>query len=117
MRTCMAVLLLPFAFICGCSPGDVSPDGEQGAKSADAKTRMVSLEVPEMHCQFGCWPTVKETLEVEPGVESVTLAAQKKDYEIDARFVHVAVNGEFDAVRAIVSLADAGFADSSVKQP
>ena len=51
-------------------------------------TRTVSLEVPTMECPVNSWPRVRDTLEAEPGVEFVLLAAQKQENEINNRVVH-----------------------------
>ncbi len=79
--------------------------------------RTVSLEVPTMQCPVNNWPKVKETLEAEPGVEVVLLAAQTREDVIDNRVVHVAVGDDFQTNRAVSSLARAGYSGASVKEP
>lgn len=75
----------------------------------------LTLEVPGMHCPFGCYPTVKETLTKLDGVEKVELVPQEKDDEINDRRVIVKLNDEFDASQAVTALAGAGFDGATVE--
>lgn len=77
-------------------------------------TETMVLAVPEMMCQYSCFPAIKKTLEKSPMVDEVTLAAQKKDDEIDNRQVVVTYKPGFDVDRAIQALEAAGFAESAV---
>ena len=43
------------------------------AKTSSAESETVTIAVPEMHCEFACFPRVKETLESAEGVELVEL--------------------------------------------
>lgn len=74
----------------------------------------VVLNVPNMHCEFSCFPLVKETLESSTTVASVELAPQKEEGTIDNRQIVVNHNPGFDAEEAIGALTKAGFADSSL---
>lgn len=76
----------------------------------------LTMEVPEMHCPFACYPKVKETLAEQPGVESVELVEQKDENAIDDPRVVVKLNGDFDATNAIDALAKVGFNQSVVQQ-
>lgn len=78
--------------------------------------KLVTLSVPEMHCPFACYPSVKETLEEQPGVLEVDLAEQKQEGVLDKREVNLKVAGNFDVDSAISSLSQAGFEKSSVVQ-
>ncbi len=75
----------------------------------------VTLHVPGMHCPFGCYPSVKETLTKQPGVVAVELAKQSNADTIDNPHVTVTYAGDFNADAAIKALADAGFDKSSVE--
>ena len=77
----------------------------------------MSLEVPTMQCPINNWPKVRDTLEAEPGVEAVLLAAQTRDDVIENRVVHVAVDDSFQPSRAVLSLANAGYSGVSVQEP
>jgi periplasmic mercuric ion binding protein len=74
----------------------------------------LTLEVPEMHCQFGCYPTVKETLEKFEGVETVELVPQKDEVDLDDHRVTVKLKGDFDVEAATKALAEAGFGNSKL---
>ncbi len=73
-----------------------------------------SLKVPTMSCPHGCWPTVKETLAKQPGVEAVELAQQKSQDSIDNPVVYIKLNGKFDRQAAMAALAKAGFEKAEV---
>lgn len=76
----------------------------------------LTLSVPEMHCEFACFPKVKETLEQETGVEEVTLAAQKEEGVLDNRQVIVKYQAGFNPRSALKSLEEAGYKDSGIVQ-
>ena len=69
-----------------------------------------------MHCEFACFPRVKETIENAAGVQEVQLAAQKEEGTIDNRQVVVKYDAGFDVASALTLLAEEGFADSDVVQ-
>ncbi|NNE00171.1 MAG: heavy-metal-associated domain-containing protein [Pirellulaceae bacterium] len=74
------------------------------------------LSVPEMHCEFACFPTIKETLEETATVNEVALAEQKEEGTIDNRQVIVQYDAGFDVDAAIKLLDSKGFAKSEVVQ-
>jgi copper chaperone CopZ len=128
MRRFAFGLLLGSSLLFGCTPpapaptepaapaGGAAPtSGTTSALNAESGVKLVSMKV-DMHCPTGCYPTVKKTLEEIAGVESVTLAEQKKEGEIDNPKVYIKVNGPFDASQAIAALAKEGFKDSEVLQ-
>ena len=88
------------------------------AANSDVMTEAgtLTLSVPEMHCQFACFPKVKETLEESDGVEEVSLAAQKEEGVLDNRQVIVKYQPGFDLHAALASLESAGYKDSDVVQ-
>lgn len=76
----------------------------------------VTLSVPEMSCEFSCFPKVKETLEATNGVHSVELAEQKEEGTIDNRQVIVQYDSRLNLKAALNSLASEGFTNSDVVQ-
>ena len=83
---------------------------------AKAETESLTLAVPKMHCEFVCFPNVKETLESVETVESVELGPQKEEGAIDNRQVIVKFKPGFDVNDAVARLTKAGFGDSEVVQ-
>lgn len=88
------------------------------ASTTDAKveTESLTLAVPKMHCEFACFPKVKETLESVETVELVELGPQKEEGAIDNRQVIVKFKPGFDVTDAVARLTKAGFGDSEVVQ-
>lgn len=86
------------------------------AKMVSADSEKLTLAVPEMHCEFACYPKVKETLEGTEGVELVELAPQKEAGAIDNRQVILTYKPGFDVNAAIAKLDEAGFGDSAVAE-
>ncbi len=76
----------------------------------------LTLNVPSMHCEFACFPRVKEAIESADGVQEVQLAAQKEEGTIDNRQVVVKYDAGFDLGAALTLLSKEGFADSDVVQ-
>ncbi len=74
------------------------------------------LSVPNMHCEFACFPRVKEAIESADGVQEVQLAEQKEEGTIDNRQVVVKYDAGFDVGSALALLSKEGFADSGVAQ-
>ena len=74
------------------------------------------LSVPKMHCEFSCYPAVKETLEGSPSVLAVELAEQKDEGTIDNRQVVVQYDAGFDVDAAIERLGEKGFKESELVQ-
>jgi mercuric ion binding protein len=83
---------------------------------AKAETESLTLAVPKMHCEFVCFPSVKETLESVETVELVELGPQKEEGAIDNRQVIVKFKPGFDVNDAVARLTKAGFGDSEVVQ-
>ncbi|QEG00672.1 hypothetical protein Mal15_47430 [Stieleria maiorica] len=81
---------------------------------ADVNTASLTMNVPEMHCPFACYPSVKENLEKRSDVLTVELAPQKEDGIIDNPQVIVTYKDGFDADQAIAQLEAAGFSGSTV---
>lgn len=76
----------------------------------------LTLNVPNMHCEFACFPRVKEAIESSDAVQEVTLAPQKEEGTIDNRQVVVQYEAGFDVGSALTLLSKEGFADSDVVQ-
>jgi copper chaperone CopZ len=74
------------------------------------------LDVPNMHCEFACFPRVKEAIESTDGVQEVQLAPQQEEGTIDNRQVVVKYDAGFDLRAALTSLSKEGFADADVVQ-
>jgi mercuric ion binding protein len=72
--------------------------------------------VPSMHCEFACYPRVKEAIENAGAVQSVELAEQKEEGVIDNRQVIVTYDAGFNANDALALLAKEGFDDSDIVQ-
>ena len=83
---------------------------------ATSDTQQLTLAVPEMHCEFACFPKVKETLEADETVELVELGPQKEEGAIDNRQVIVTYKPGFDVEAAIQLLDKEGFDDSELVQ-
>ena len=81
-----------------------------------ASLETLTLSVPEMHCQYACFPKVKNTLEQVDAVAEVQLAKQKDDSVLDNRQVIVKYKEGFDVDEAIGLLAEAGYTDSALVQ-
>lgn len=73
----------------------------------------LTLEVPSMHCQFACYPRVKESLEARTGVSEVTLAEQPDPNTLTVKKVIVKYDAGFDIDQALASLKQEGFADAT----
>ena len=72
-----------------------------------------TLEVPEMHCPYACYPTVKEALEDIDGVAGVDLVQQEEEGTINDRRVVVTFDGAVDGAKAIAALDQVNFRGSS----
>jgi periplasmic mercuric ion binding protein len=83
---------------------------------AKAEPGNLVLAVPGMHCQFSCFPRVKETLEATAEVEKVELAPQSSPDALDNRQVIVHYKAGFDVASALQKLNEEGFEDSAVVQ-
>jgi periplasmic mercuric ion binding protein len=116
-----AIAAAGIMYVIASNPNSPTTDRSDEATASVAATSAVmseagtlTLSVPEMHCEFACFPKVKETLEGASGVEEVTLAAQAEEGVIDNRQVIVKYEPGFDLNAAIASLASAGYKDSQL---
>jgi mercuric ion binding protein len=94
--------------------GSAPTSGTTSALHNESDLKLVSMKV-DMHCPYGCYPAVKKTLEEIAGVDSVELAEQKKEGEIDNPKVYIKLNGDFDAAQAIAALEKEGFKSELLK--
>ena len=76
----------------------------------------LTLNVPNMHCEFSCYPKVKETLEAADGIQEVELAEQKEEGVLDNRQVIVKYDAGFDINAALALLASKGYDETEVVQ-
>ncbi len=74
----------------------------------------LTLRVDDMHCEFGCFPKVKETLEGFEHVVAVQLDEQPEAGALDNPQVLVTYAAGFDLAAAQSALAKSGFAKSSL---
>lgn len=95
-----------------------APSAAPVAASAEVmqEAGTLTLSVPKMHCEFACFPQVKETLEQAEGVQEVELAAQKEEGVIDNRQVIVKYDPGFDLPAALSQLTAKGFDGSEQVQ-
>ena len=97
------------------------PAGENAPASAAASTVSydapgeLTLAVPTMHCQYSCFPKVKEVLEGSPEIAAVQLAPQQDDSVLDHHAVIVHYHAGFNPDQAIAKLDQAGFTGSSIE--
>lgn len=126
-------LLASVGVLAGCGvdePNGEVPETSQATPSSDGpavlssdelalstEPVMIEMGVPDMHCPYGCFPSVKETLEEQPGVLAVELADPKdaEDGSIEDRRVFVKAVKGFDPASTIVALTEAGFKPDSVR--
>ena len=73
----------------------------------------MTMSVPNMHCQYMCFPKVKETLEQMASVEKVELAPQKNPGALDNHAVVIQYAEGFDPGDAVARLAAADYPDSA----
>ena len=74
----------------------------------------IVLRVEDMHCEFACYPKVRETLEGFDGVVSVELDEQAEKGTLDNPQVLITYNPGFDLGAARAALAKKGYSRSSV---
>lgn len=97
------------------SEGSTAAAATPDASQVDAASLVsMTLNVPEMHCPFACYPSVKKNLEERPEVASVELVPQKEEGIIDNPQVVVKYAEGFDASTAIALLETAGFSGSTL---
>jgi len=76
----------------------------------------LTLSVPSMHCEFACFPRVKESIESVAGVTEVALDEQKEEGVLDNRQVVVSYDAGFDLTSALANLSSEGFEDADIVQ-
>jgi periplasmic mercuric ion binding protein len=94
------------------SPASADASETASAVLTDAGT--LTLRVDGMHCEYGCYPTVKKTLESFDGVVSVELDEQPQAGALDNPQVVLTYQPGFDLAAAQSALAKNGFAKTSV---
>lgn len=97
----------------------VSPaaaDASPATSAVLAEAGTLTLRVDDMHCEFGCYPKVKKTLESFDEVVSVELDEQPNAGSLDNPQVVLTYEPGFDLAAAQSALAKSGFAKSSVVQ-
>lgn len=77
-------------------------------------TGTIVLRVEDMHCEFACYPKVRETLEGFDGVVAVELDEQAEKGTLDNPQVLITYNPGFDLGAARAALAKKGYSRSSV---
>lgn len=121
MRTPIYVLAaLAAAFIAYSIASSPSQPVQQEAVAATAAGSQVfaepgsmTLRVDDMHCEFGCFPKVKKTLEGFDEVVAVELDEQAEAGTLDNPQVVVTYRSGFDLAAAQGALAESGFAKSA----
>ncbi len=120
--------LLSLGLVIGCADSGTPSGHANSSTSTDAHATVqttpvsfhagqtLTLHVPDMHCPFGCYPAVKETLEAQEGIdaETITLVEQKQEDTIDDPRVIVTLKGDIDSQQLLQALTDAGFKNSTV---
>lgn len=89
-------------------------NAEPVASQVLVDTGTIVLRVEDMHCEFACYPKVRETLEGFDGVVSVELDEQAEKGTLDNPQVLITYNPGFDLGAARAALAKKGYARSSV---
>lgn len=118
----IAALGIMIALIAAPTTAPATPSASGSAASATAvsaspavlsEAGTLTLEVPSMHCQFACYPRVKESLESSDGVSEVTLAEQPDPNTLTVKKVIVKYDAGFDVDQALAGLKEQGFADAT----
>ncbi|MFG0263817.1 MAG: heavy-metal-associated domain-containing protein [Rhodopirellula sp. JB055] len=81
-----------------------------------AEAGTMTLEVPEMHCQFACFPRVQETLEKNEAVSEVALVDQPDPNALTIKKVVVKYDAGFDVSSALAALQKEGFSSAQKVQ-
>lgn len=81
-----------------------------------AEAGTMTLEVPEMHCQFACFPRVQETLEKNDAVSEVALVDQPDPNALTVKKVVVKYDAGFDVSSALAALQEQGFTSAQKVQ-
>lgn len=99
------------------TPGEISVASNEVSQPGTevlADPGTLTLRVDDMHCEYGCFPTVKKTLEGFAHVVSVELDEQPEAGTLDNPQVLLTYQSGFDLAAAQDALAKSGFAKSSV---
>lgn len=94
----------------------VSAAASQTAAAVLTDAGTLTLRVDDMHCEYGCYPKVKKTLESFDEVVSVELDRQPEAGSLDNPQVVLTYQPGFDLAAAQSALAKSGFAKTSVVQ-
>ena len=97
-------------------PSDDSDSKTTATSVGLSESGTLVMSVPDMMCEFSCFPKIKETLESTGKVKEVELAKQKEEGTIDNRQVIVKYDAGFDVNEAVELLSSQGFEESSVVQ-
>lgn len=114
---CAAIAAAGIAFFLSAPPTAANRDTATAAVLAsgpatDAGT--CKIRVDDMHCEHGCFPKVRQTLEELPQVVAVTLDQQAEEGTLDNPQVVVQFQPGFDLAAAQSQLAKKGFARTSL---
>ncbi|MBL4883817.1 MAG: heavy-metal-associated domain-containing protein [Planctomycetaceae bacterium] len=124
--TLSSVAAMCLAILVGCntSPEGGSITGGPETASLPAESNVtnvfyssgetITIKVPEMHCPFYCYPTVKETLTELGGIENIDLVSQKEEDKIDDPRIIIKLSEDFDWTNATKALEEAGFRGATV---
>ena len=117
----IAVLVAAGAmYVVATTPNDKADPAAQtvAAEPHDVMTEpgTLTLSVPSMHCEFACFPRVKESIESVAGVTEVALDEQKEEGGLDNRQVVVSYDAGFDLTSALANLSSEGFEDADLVQ-
>ena len=114
--TRMAFAALGAIVLSGCQ-AELAPESTVGSGQAVEATPVAfnvdgapttELEVPDMHCEFGCAAKVKEVLASQTGVKDVKI-------DFDSKKAIVAIDqAEFDGEAAVAALVDYSFPNSKL---
>lgn len=105
----IALIVSPTAEV---TPSETAPPAASLVSTTSepmAEPGSMTFEVPGMHCQFACFPRVKETLESGEGVSEVVLAEQPDPNALTVKKVIVKYDTGFDPGKAIAALKQKGF--------
>lgn len=124
-------LIASVGLVAGCGvdePNENVPDSTQtdpaGSStvaampvSLSAEPTQLEVAIPTMGCPYACFPTVKETLEKQPGVLAVDLADPEdaEDGVIEDRRVFVTAVEGFDVAQATRALTKVGQEPTSIR--
>lgn len=107
--------LMPVQQDTATSSSTISPVNDSESPSVFASSGSLTLDVPDMHCEFACFPRVKESIEGNDGVQSVELAEQQEEGVLDNRQVIVHYEAGFDLAKALTLLEKEGYESTPVQ--